>query len=291
MTNYAKLRSLISTHFNKSELRNLAFDLHINHENLPGETLNDLARELVEWCRRHQQVNDLISHCEYLRPKVDWSSIFQKPIRNEVDLRSLPKDDNIQSQGKAFEIVPEQSQSAFKDNSLGLGDNSQRARVDYSNKLLALRNYLEAHNWLEADKETSKVITSFAKRDSYRLLSEDVEKIPLELIIAIDRLWSNFSDDKFGFSSQRKIWSKYSNNPKNFNKVNFEKFGDEVGWRKDGQWLRNREALNNSDKLMTGRFPSLWPHFNDVIKNPYSNWKKRFVYIFFQFFDFISDNN
>ncbi|WP_420642288.1 hypothetical protein [Candidatus Leptofilum sp.] len=41
--NKTDLRSQIADSFNKSELRSLCFDLGINYENLPGETLENKA--------------------------------------------------------------------------------------------------------------------------------------------------------------------------------------------------------------------------------------------------------
>lgn len=96
MMDFTKLRNLISSHFNKSELRNLAYDLRINHENLPGETLHDLSRELIEWCRRHQQIEELIAQCKSLRPKVDWNSIYQELVNRNHKYPFLVRAEIIQ---------------------------------------------------------------------------------------------------------------------------------------------------------------------------------------------------
>lgn len=62
----------LSTYFSKEELRNLTFDLGINFENLRGETLSDIARELVAYCERHQQIDALLAASRKARPKVTW---------------------------------------------------------------------------------------------------------------------------------------------------------------------------------------------------------------------------
>ena len=76
MSNYridlTKLRDLITRHFNQTELRNLCFDLHIDHEALPAETQPDLAREVVAFCWRHGRLDDLHRRCQQLRPKANW---------------------------------------------------------------------------------------------------------------------------------------------------------------------------------------------------------------------------
>jgi hypothetical protein len=66
------LRQNVEKYFNLDELRNLAFDLGINYENLPGETLRAKSRELVDYCQRHNILDDLIELCAELRGHIDW---------------------------------------------------------------------------------------------------------------------------------------------------------------------------------------------------------------------------
>jgi len=49
------IRALVNAlqqHFDKAELRQLAFEVLVDHEDLPGETKSDLARELALQRRR-----------------------------------------------------------------------------------------------------------------------------------------------------------------------------------------------------------------------------------------------
>jgi tetratricopeptide (TPR) repeat protein len=69
---HAKFHSLLCTYFNKSELRTLCFDLSINYENLPGDTLADKVRELIIFCHRYGQIAVLVNQCRELRPVVSW---------------------------------------------------------------------------------------------------------------------------------------------------------------------------------------------------------------------------
>lgn len=68
------LRDLLHKHFNENELRDLCFNLHINYEDLAGQTRTDKARELVEYCERHGRLSDLWQQIKKLRPSVfiDW---------------------------------------------------------------------------------------------------------------------------------------------------------------------------------------------------------------------------
>ncbi len=73
---FAELRDKIAFHFNIGELQNLCFDLSIKYENLPGNTLDDKSRELVDYCVRHGRIENLIDRLKYLRSSVAWE-IFE----------------------------------------------------------------------------------------------------------------------------------------------------------------------------------------------------------------------
>jgi hypothetical protein len=68
----AGLRQKIEEHFNLDELANLVFELNINYENLPGETLQAKSRELVNYAQRHNILRRLVELCAALRSHVDW---------------------------------------------------------------------------------------------------------------------------------------------------------------------------------------------------------------------------
>lgn len=68
----ATLRQRLEQSFNLDELKELAFDLAVNYENLPGETLRAKTRELVNYCQRHNLLLKLIALCAALRSAVDW---------------------------------------------------------------------------------------------------------------------------------------------------------------------------------------------------------------------------
>jgi hypothetical protein len=76
----AKLRDQIIFYFNLPELRNLAFDLGINHEELPGETLSDKGRELLAYCIRHGLLPALVRRCRELRPHAKWCNPNKKTL-------------------------------------------------------------------------------------------------------------------------------------------------------------------------------------------------------------------
>lgn len=66
------LREKIRDHFNVDELKTLCQDLGINYENLSGDTLEGKARELVEYGRRHNRIQEIINFCQRARLFVKW---------------------------------------------------------------------------------------------------------------------------------------------------------------------------------------------------------------------------
>jgi hypothetical protein len=114
--------------------------------------------------------------------------------------------------------------------------------VDYRR----LRDLLKAGKWKEADQETVKRMLEVAGRtkESY-LQTEDIDRFPCEDLRTIDQLWVHYSDSKFGFSVQAKIYRELGGTREYDRKV-WEKFGDRVGWRVGGNWLNYSDFTFNT---------------------------------------------
>ncbi len=67
-----KLSDQIAEYFNAEELADLCFRLGIDFENLPGGTRAARARELIDYCRRHGRLDELVAASRQLRPHVPW---------------------------------------------------------------------------------------------------------------------------------------------------------------------------------------------------------------------------
>ncbi len=70
--NLSELVEKIARSFNLSELRELCVRLDIEYENLSGQNRNDKVIALVNYCKRHRRLEELVSHCDKLRPKESW---------------------------------------------------------------------------------------------------------------------------------------------------------------------------------------------------------------------------
>ncbi|NJL66756.1 MAG: GUN4 domain-containing protein [Microcoleus sp. SM1_3_4] len=100
-----------------------------------------------------------------------------------------------------------------------------------------LDKLLAAEKWKKADAETSyKMLEVAGKQEEDWLTLEDMREFPCEDLRTIDRLWVQYSRGHFGFSVQRKIYQNLGGTHEYDSEV-WQKFGDAVGWRKNGEWL------------------------------------------------------
>ncbi|MFM6623546.1 MAG: GUN4 domain-containing protein [Dolichospermum sp.] len=122
--------------------------------------------------------------------------------------------------------------------------------IDYTK----LQNYLKAGNWKEADEETLRVILAVVKREE-ELDKESIDNFPCEDLRTIDQLWVKYSKGRFGFSVQKRIYQSLGGT-REYNEKIWQAFGDRVGWRKGGSWLRYHD-ITFDIKAQAGHLPCL----------------------------------
>ena len=130
---------------------------------------------------------------------------------------------------------------------------SERAGINY----YKLRDLLAAKKWKEADKETGKrMYEVMGRAEEGWLRPEDLEHFPCKDLKIIDTLWVHYSQGKFGFSVQKKIWIECGS-PTSYND-NWVRFGDRVGWIKGGEWMRYYEIVRMPK---SASLPFYWDRF------------------------------
>ncbi len=78
-----------------------------------------------------------------------------------------------------------------------------------------------------------------AKRTKERWLrKEDIDKFPCEDLRTIDQLWVKYSNGKFGFSVQAKIYHDLGGTQEYNDKI-WNGFGDKIGWRVRVGFMKN----------------------------------------------------
>ena len=102
-----------------------------------------------------------------------------------------------------------------------------------------LKDHLANGRWKDADEETFRVMLKVAERIEKGWLDPpSIRQFPCEDLRIIDQLWVKFSDGRFGFSVQKRIYIETGNKPDGkYSEKELKKFGDRIGWRVQDNWL------------------------------------------------------
>lgn len=110
---------------------------------------------------------------------------------------------------------------------------SRSSEVDPSRATLAnsgvggnyskLQQLLVSGNFKQADQETRKIMLQVANRQQQGWLNDaSIQEFPCQDLRAIDQLWVQYSNSKFGLSVQKRIFQEVGKDQ--------DKFGESVGW-------------------------------------------------------------
>ncbi len=106
--------------------------------------------------------------------------------------------------------------------------------VDYTR----LRDLLAEGKLKEADEETLTVMLKATRREKEGFLDvESIETFPCTDLRTIDGLWVKYSDGRFGFSVQKRIWESVGGKPGEYDEEIYRKLANRVGWRVKEEWL------------------------------------------------------
>lgn len=177
-----------------------------------------------------QIVRDNIKKFQHFLELSDEDVIcIEQPI---IDQAKTNYDENLKQQSaKCLERkeVERPDQATTEEMLIQTDDLSSSRGVDYT----TLRDLLRAGRWREADVETSIVMLVASRRLSEGSIRvEDIIQFPCTDLRTIDQLWVKYSNGRFGFSVQQKIWDEVNED--------YGIFGDRVGWRVEKlqtEWL------------------------------------------------------
>lgn len=136
--------------------------------------------------------------------------------------------------------------------------------VDYT----YLLNLLAVGEWQKADRETEAVMLKVSGREQEGWLTEeDLESFPCQDLCTIDRLWVKYSNGRFGFTVQARIWRQIEEATKDDNVDTWKYFGDQVGWRVNDYWVGYRN-LTFSLEAPEGHLPG-WVFVSGFVAGGY----------------------
>lgn len=132
-------------------------------------------------------------------------------------------------------------------------DLSSDKGVDYQK----LRDLLKEGNWREADRETLAVMIKVAGEDLSWLDIESINNFPCIDLRTTDQLWVKYSNGRFGFSVQKRIWETFTDKSGEWDYTIYQKFGDRVGWYvRQKEYWKNYEDLTFSQNAPFGHLPA-----------------------------------
>ena len=133
--------------------------------------------------------------------------------------------------------------------------------VDYSQ----LDRLLASGKWQEADGETAiKMLEVAGRTKDGWLRGEDIDRFPCEDLRTIDQLWVKYSNGRFGFSVQKRIYESLGGSREYDRKI-WAAFGDRVGWRvNSSKWLHYNDLKFNT-KAPIGHLPCVKGKLTDGV--------------------------
>ncbi|NJR50292.1 MAG: GUN4 domain-containing protein [Leptolyngbyaceae cyanobacterium CSU_1_3] len=194
-------------------------------------------------CFRRNNKLDEIEHTEQAR-------IARPPLLQCCEPDFSTPDFSVPDSSTPDFSVPDSSSSDFSTpdfSSLAAHDRSpSRKNIDYQN----LQNLLQEGRWKEADYETYLVMLQMIDRPTGSWIRpEDFDHFPCLALYRIDRLWFEFSEGRFGFSVQQRVWQEVAED--------YQLFGDRVGWRVEDRWL-TYDRMTFQISAPQGHLPSGW---------------------------------
>ncbi len=119
-----------------------------------------------------------------------------------------------------------------------------------------LEEHLANGRWEEADNETYRLmITAVGKEEGQWFEPEELLNFPCEELLMIDRLWVKYSNSKFGFSVQKKIYQECGGIlDGRYHEKAWKRFCHANGWKKNGRYISIQYDILSS----RGHLPRLW---------------------------------
>ena len=131
---------------------------------------------------------------------------------------------------------------------------SPETQIDYAPLQMALNN----QQFQQANAMTHRLLLQASGRAAQGWFrGEDIEKLPCWDLKTIDTLWKTASKGRFGFSVQYDIFVRTGNRPGRLMAPEaYDKFGEEIGWRKNNQWTIFKQNLDFTLQAPVGHLPN-----------------------------------
>ena len=131
--------------------------------------------------------------------------------------------------------------------------NLKTAEMDYTK----LMNLLAAGEWWRADEETTRIVRIVGKADEYSFKLSDIYNFPHEDLCIINQLWQKYSNGRFGFLVQKRIYQSLGGNRQNINDI-YDAFCEHLGWKMPASSFYDETDYSfNVRNVPEGYFPTM----------------------------------
>jgi GUN4-like len=125
-----------------------------------------------------------------------------------------------------------------------------------------LQDLLKARKWKEADQETAERMLQATGKHSWSDVDfQDILDFPCQDLETINRLWSENSGGKFGFSKQKEIYTRCGANldAKYPGDEIWKEFCNRVGWRVNSKYIQIKQTTYDVS-APDGHLPAIIAH-------------------------------
>lgn len=166
-------------------------------------------------------------------------------------LRQSPAASPNWVQGKVYQVLLSTDKPSVQDLlqthfPQGIVPLKSQANIDYT----PLQQLLIQQQFQQADRLTLEKLCELAGSTAIArkwIYFSEVRTFPSKDLQTIDLLWQVYSEGKFGYSVQRKLWLSVNKN--------WEKLWPKMGWRKNGTWTRYPQEFTWDLTAPVGHLP------------------------------------
>ncbi len=121
-----------------------------------------------------------------------------------------------------------------------------------------LENLLKEQRYEEADRVTWRIVLQLAEAEGRGYLElDEVMLLPPAELVHLDQLWHRYSQGRWGFTVQRRLFEQAESDYSNLGKI--------TGWMVDGTWLQKQNTIYDLEQSPQGHLPQeIWRNMFSV---------------------------
>ncbi|WP_414573531.1 AAA-like domain-containing protein [Nostoc sp. CCY 9925] len=278
-------------------LRLAALSFNIDNHELKQSLLlaakSQVHQQLKDWNNANTEIQGSQSNLSKTDKKFLESSqglqiqVLVQKNKGDLQVQNKQTQEAIKSYNRAFIILRDHPKDTdfTKENQLLTGENiesvyrslrelnpqDKEVELALTKHLYAqIEYFLKIKNWKEADHETNVVMNQVVGRNENELINyAELNNFSCTDLHTIDNLWAKYSNRRFGYSVQSKIFLTDA-------KEDFYKFAMLVGWSKKVgyEYINYNELVENIKKSPTdynGTLPTInYRYWQENKQEPYS---------------------